>query len=117
MATYKVLIMGASYGSLLATKLLFAGNSVKLVCLPAEVEAFNTEGARVRIPIKGRTDPVEIDSRALPGHLSADGPGAVNPSGACDLIAWRCRNRNTAPLVCASCWMRWRCPRFPACRS
>jgi hypothetical protein len=85
-ATYKVLIMGASYGSLLATKLLFAGNSVKLVCLPAEVEAFNTEGARVRIPIKGRADPVEIDSRTLPGHLSADGPGAVNPSEY-DLIA------------------------------
>ena len=86
MATYKVLIMGASYGSLLATKLLFAGNSVKLVCLPAEVEAFNAEGARVRIPIKGRADPVEIDSRTLPGHLSADGPGAVNPSEY-DLIA------------------------------
>jgi hypothetical protein len=85
-ATYKVLIMGASYGSLLATKLLFAGNSVKLVCLPAEVEAFNAEGARVRIPIKGRADPVEIDSRTLPGHLSADGPGAVNPSEY-DLIA------------------------------
>jgi hypothetical protein len=80
MATYNVLIMGASYGSLLATKLLFAGNNVKLVCLPAEVEAINTEGARVRIPIKGRSTPVEIDSRKLPGHLSAAGPGAVNPS-------------------------------------
>ena len=80
MTTYNVLIMGASYGSLLATKLLFGGNNVKLVCLPAEVEAFNTEGARVRIPIKGRSAPVEIDSRKLPGHLSADGPGAVNPS-------------------------------------
>src|ERR1700691_1608338 len=72
--TYNVLIMGASYGSLLATKLLFGGNSVKLVCLPAEVEAFNTEGAIVRIPIKGRSAPVEINSRKLPGHLSADGP-------------------------------------------
>jgi hypothetical protein len=78
--TYNVLIMGASYGSLLATKLLFGGNKVKLVCLPAEVEAFNTEGARVRIPIKGRSAPVEIDSRKLPGHLSADGPSAVNPA-------------------------------------
>jgi hypothetical protein len=85
-ATYNVLIMGASYGSLLATKLLFGGNKVKLVCLPAEVEAFNTEGAIVRIPIKGRSAPVEINSRKLPGHLSADGPGAVNPSEY-DLIA------------------------------
>src|SRR5271157_5082573 len=78
--------MGASYGSLLASKLLFAGHKVKLVCLPAEVEAINSEGARVRIPIKGRPASVEIDSRKLPGRLSADGPGAVNPSEY-DLIA------------------------------
>ena len=39
MATYNILIMGASYGSLLATKLLFGGHKVKLVCLPAEAEA------------------------------------------------------------------------------
>ncbi len=86
MATYNVLIMGASYGSLLATKLLFGGNRVKLVCLPAEVEAFNAEGARVRIPIKGRAAPVEINSRTLPGQLSAAGPGAVNPAEY-DLVA------------------------------
>jgi hypothetical protein len=80
MATYKVLMMGASYGSLLATKLLFGGNSVKLVCLPAEVEAFNTDGAIVRMPIKGRSTPIELNSRKLPGHLSAAGPAEVNPS-------------------------------------
>jgi hypothetical protein len=76
---YDVLIMGASYGSLLATKLLFAGHRVKLVCLPAEAAAINEEGARVRLPIKGRNDLVEIDTRKLPGTLSADGPGAVKP--------------------------------------
>ena len=48
MATYNVLTMGASYGSLLATKLLFGGHRITMVCLPAEVEAFNQEGARVR---------------------------------------------------------------------
>jgi hypothetical protein len=84
--TYNVLIMGASYGSLLAIKLLFAGNKVKLVCLPAEAEVINKEGARVRLPIKGRKDLVEIDSRKLPGTLSADGPGAVNPADY-DLVA------------------------------
>src|SRR5437660_3086043 len=72
--------MGASYGSLLATKLLFGGHKIKLICLPAEAEAINQEGARVRLPIKGRKDPVEIDSRKLPGTLSADGPGAVKPA-------------------------------------
>jgi hypothetical protein len=80
MATYNVLMMGASYGSLLATKLLFGGHRIKLVCLPAEVEAFNADGARVRLPIKGRKDPIEIDSRKLPGSLSAAGPGAVDPA-------------------------------------
>ena len=84
--TYNTLIMGASYGSLLATKLAMAGHSVKLVCLPAEADAINTKGARVRLPVKGRKDLVEIDSRKLPGKISADGPGAVDP-GEYDLVA------------------------------
>src|SRR6266550_3992763 len=80
MTAYNILTMGASYGSLLATKLLFGGHKIKLVCLPAEVEAFNNDGARVRLPIRGRKDPIEIDSRKLPGSLSAAGPGEVDPS-------------------------------------
>jgi hypothetical protein len=76
---YKVLILGASYGSLLASKLLLAGHTVKLVCLPAEVEAINNDGIRVRLPVKGRDGLVEVHSRKTPGKLSADGPGAVNP--------------------------------------
>src|SRR5882672_8735173 len=86
MATYNVLIMGASYGSLLATKLLFGGHKITMVCLPAEIEAFNSEGARVRLPIRGRKDPIELDSRKLPGKLSAAGPGDVNPADY-DLVA------------------------------
>jgi hypothetical protein len=82
---YNVLLMGASYGSLLATKLLFGGHNVTMVCLPAEVEAFNKDGARVRMPIKGRKDPIEIDSRKLPGKLLAAGPADVKP-GNFDLI-------------------------------
>jgi hypothetical protein len=86
MATYDILILGASYGSLLATKLLFGGHKITMVCLPAEVEAFNKDGARVRLPIRGRKDPIELDSRRLPGGLSAAGPGAVDPSDF-DLVA------------------------------
>src|SRR5262249_48904672 len=86
MATYNVLTLGASYGSLLATKLLFGGHKITMVCLPAEVEAFNQDGARVRMPIRGRKDPIELDSRKLPGKLSAAGPGDVNPSHY-DLVA------------------------------
>jgi hypothetical protein len=84
--TYKILILGASYGSLLASKLLAAGHTVKLVCLPAEAELINQEGARVRIPVKGREGLVEIDTRKLPGSLSANGPGAVHPQDY-DLVA------------------------------
>ena len=78
--TYKILIMGASYGSLLATKLLLGGHNVRLVCLPAEAELINKEGARVRMPVKGREGLVEVDSRKLPGRLSAGGTAGVNPA-------------------------------------
>ena len=43
-ATYNILIMGASYGSLLASKLLFGGHTIKLVCLPAEADLINADG-------------------------------------------------------------------------
>src|SRR5437879_4128291 len=78
-ATYNILIMGASYGSLLASKLLFGGHKIHLVCLPAEADLINTEGFRVRLPVKGRKEPVELDSRKLPGRVSAGGTAGVNP--------------------------------------
>src|SRR5262247_4896083 len=79
MATYNILMMGASYGSLLASKLLFGGHKVHLICLPAEADLINGEGFRVRLPVKGRKEPVEIDSRKLPGKVSSGGPGGVHP--------------------------------------
>ena len=79
MAKYNVLILGASYGSLLGTKLAMAGHDVTLVCLPAEAEAINRDGAVVRLPVKGR-GVVEIQSKTLPGKVSAAGPGAVKPA-------------------------------------
>jgi hypothetical protein len=84
--TYNTMIMGASYGSLLAIKLLLAGHTVKLVCLPDEAELINKEGQKVRIPVRGREEHVEIDSRKLSGTLSAATPDAVDPSEY-DLIA------------------------------
>ena len=67
------MIMGASYGSLLASKVLFGGHSVHLICLPAEADLINSEGFRVRMPIRGRKDPVVINSRKLPGKVTAGG--------------------------------------------
>ena len=86
MSSHKILILGASYGSLLAIKLLAAGHTVKLACLPAEAEAFNSDGARVRMPIKGREGLVEVHSKKLPGKLSADAPAAIQPQDY-DLVA------------------------------
>src|SRR6266850_2537949 len=83
---YKVLIMGASYGSLLGTKLALAGHAVHLVCLPAEADLINKEGAIVRMPIKGREGLVEINSKKLPGKMTAGGTAGVKP-GDYDLVA------------------------------
>jgi hypothetical protein len=76
-----VLIFGASYGSLLATKLVLAGHNANMVCTPAEAELFNREGAIVRMPVKGREGLVEIHSRKLPGKLSACTPGEATLPG------------------------------------
>jgi hypothetical protein len=84
--TYNVLILGASYGSLLATKLLLAGHKAKLVCLPAEVQLINSEGAVVRMPVRGREGLVEVNTRSLPGTLAAEGPDTIDPSQY-DLVA------------------------------
>ncbi|MDH5264166.1 MAG: hypothetical protein OEX21_05365 [Betaproteobacteria bacterium] len=86
MSARKILILGASYGSLLGVKLALAGHHVKLVCLPAEAALINAKGAIVRLPVKGREGLVEVNSRSLPGRLGADGPAAVDPAGY-DLVA------------------------------
>ncbi len=85
MQSRKILILGASYGSLLGVKLALAGHEVRLVCLPQEASLINSEGAVVRMPVKGREGLVEVNSRALPGKLSAVGAD-VDPRGF-DLIA------------------------------
>jgi hypothetical protein len=78
-ATYNILMMGASYGSLLASKILFGGHRVHLVCLPAEADLINGEGFRVRLPVRGRKEAVELDSRKLPGKVTAGGAAGVKP--------------------------------------
>src|SRR5271170_6176856 len=78
-APYNILMMGASYGSLLASKLLFGGHKLHLVCLPAEADLINAEGFRVRLPVRGRKDPVLLESRKLPGRVTAGPAAGVDP--------------------------------------
>ena len=49
MATYNILMMGAAYGSLLASKILFGGHRVHHVCLPAEADLINAEFERTAL--------------------------------------------------------------------
>jgi hypothetical protein len=77
---HKLLILGASYGSLLATKVLLAGHDVVLVCTRDTADLINREGIRVHFPIKGREGLLEVASKQLPGALSATTPEEVDPS-------------------------------------
>src|SRR5450631_243932 len=76
---YNILILGAAYVSLLSAKMLFGGHKIHHICLPAEADLINTEGFRVRLPIRGRKDPIVLDSRKLPGKVTAGPAAGVNP--------------------------------------
>lgn len=78
-ASYNILVLGASYGSLLASKVLFGGHTITLVCRPAEADLINAEGFRVRLPARDGQQ-LLLDSRQLPGKVSAAGPRDVNPA-------------------------------------
>jgi hypothetical protein len=84
MAT-RVLILGASYGSLFGTKLLMAGQSVALVCTRSTAELIQRDGTIVKFTVKGRTGLLDVPSRKLPGQLSASAPDDVDPA-AFDLV-------------------------------
>src|SRR5258707_2376227 len=75
-----ILILGASYGSLLATKLLMAGHNVTLVCRKKTAELINRDGTEVRIKLRDEAMHRAIFSRDLPGALDAITPGDVNVS-------------------------------------
>lgn len=79
-STRNILLLGASYGSLLGAKLLMAGHNVTFVCLPAEAELINSDGIRVRLPMRGREGLIEIHSAKLSGKADAAAPGDVDPS-------------------------------------
>jgi hypothetical protein len=88
---HNILILGASYGSLLAIKCLAAGHNVTMTCRTATAELINAEGIRVRLPIKGRPDIgnnglLEVASNTLKGQLCASTPQNVGDLKAFDLV-------------------------------
>jgi len=82
----------------------------------AEADLINKEGAIVRMPIKGREGLVEINSKKLPGKLTAGGAAGVKP-GDYDLVALAMQEPQYRSPAFASCSTPWRAPRCPACRS
>lgn len=75
-----ILILGASYGSLLATKLLMAGHNVTLVCREKTAELINRDGTEVRIKLRDEAMHRAIFSRDQPGSLDASSPEDVDLS-------------------------------------
>ncbi|MEP1209427.1 MAG: hypothetical protein ABJM29_02215 [Rhizobiaceae bacterium] len=76
----EILILGASYGSLLSTKLLMAGHNVTLICLPEEAELINSQGTFVRITLRGEDTPRIIASNDQPGTVRACVPQDADPA-------------------------------------
>jgi hypothetical protein len=75
-----ILILGASYGSLLGTKLLMAGHNVTLVCRNKTAELINRDGTEVRIKLRDEPNHRSIFSRDLPGRLDAAPPQNIELS-------------------------------------
>ena len=75
----KIMILGASYGSLLSTKLLMAGHEVMLICRENSAELVNREGTEVRIKLRDEDTHRSIFSRDLPGTLKACTPADAPP--------------------------------------
>jgi hypothetical protein len=82
---YKILFLGASYGSLLSAKAALAGHSAHLICLPDEASLINTEGAIIRLPVRGVDGPVELNTQTMPGTVTAGAPVDADP-GDYDLV-------------------------------
>lgn len=82
---HRVLILGASYGSLFGTKLLMAGQTVALVCTRSTAELIHRDGTVVKFTVKGRDTLLDVPSGGLPGKLSASAPEDVDPA-AFDLV-------------------------------
>ena len=75
-----ILILGASYGSLLATKLLMAGHNVTVVCRRATADLINRDGTEVRIKLRDEAEHRAIFSRDLPGQVDAAPPQDIDLS-------------------------------------
>lgn len=80
----RVLILGASYGSVFGTKCLMAGHDVTLVCRAPTAKLINEHGTHVQIRLEGHDQHRDFWSNDLPGRLDAMTPEDVD-AGSYDL--------------------------------
>jgi hypothetical protein len=71
---FKILILGASYGSLFGTKCAMAGHEVTLVCRSATADLINRQGTEVRMKLKGEASARAIRSTDLDWSVRATTP-------------------------------------------
>ncbi len=76
---YKILILGASYGSLLGTKFAAAGHDVTLVCRAETAALINSKGTEVRIKLRDEDNHRSIPSGDLAGKTAASTPEDARP--------------------------------------
>lgn len=74
-----ILVLGASYGSLFATKCLMAGHNVTLICTTRTADLINSEGTEVRIKLRGEEQHRSIRSRDYKGSCTAVTPDSSHP--------------------------------------
>lgn len=77
--TYNILILGASYGSLLGTKLAAAGHNVTLVCRAETAVLINSRGTEVRIKLRDEGTHRSFYSQSLAGRTNALTPENAHP--------------------------------------
>ena len=82
----RIMILGASYGSLLSTKLLMAGHDVTLICRKATADLINAEGTEVRIKLRDEDSHRSFKSADYPGAVDAVTPEEARPEDY-DMIA------------------------------
>jgi hypothetical protein len=74
-----ILILGASYGSLFATKCLMAEHNVTLICTSRTADLINDTGTEVRIKLRGEDDHRSILSTSYKAKLTAVTPDQSHP--------------------------------------
>jgi len=83
--TYNILILGASYGSLLGSKFAAAGHNVTLVCRAETAALINSKGTEVRIKLRDEDAHRSFFSQSLAGQTNALTPEDARP-GDYDLV-------------------------------